>query len=75
MTAATICVVGAAEIVPGTVDPDVRDRPGIDSLAASSSSGVPNGSRVPWMNRHGTVELRQVLGRAVGRGVPGGWSG
>ena len=43
------------------VDPVVGDRPGIVAVHRVSSSGVPNGSVVPWTNRHGTVSRRKVL--------------
>ena len=60
--------VGAAEIVPGTVDPDVRDRTG-DRLARRLDL-VRRAERVPRAmdEQARQVELRQVLGRAAGRG-------
>ena len=35
---------------------------GINAAAARTSSGVPNGSDVPWVNTVGTVMSRQVFG-------------
>ena len=48
--------------------------PGMVAVAASSSSGVPNGSLVPCTNRHGTSKRRRCSMRSWS-GWPGGCSG
>ena len=49
--------------------------PGIAFVCAVSSSGVPNASRVPDTNRHGTRRARGKWSTRSCSGRPGGWSG